>query len=324
MRLQTINDYQTQLQQLYQSGDYSAALALAAEGATKFPDHSLLLYYWQITMAARLGNIDQSLYMLKQVLAAGNWYGEVLLRQSPSLKPLQGIEEFEQLVLLNRELQEREADQLYPILTLRSQGQCRAGGTPCNLLLALHANGSTARDTVPFWRPAASTGWLVAIPQSSQPMWKDAYIWDDREYTTEEISRHYTALCKQYAIDQNRVVLGGHSMGGEMAIWLALTAAVPAQGFIAFGPGGLYMDDLESWKPLIQANRESAMRGYLVIGQEDDTIPSANVHRLVEMLGKASISCHLEVVPDVGHEFSVEYESCLLRGLDYIQGNLAE
>jgi predicted esterase len=321
MNSTNIDDLQTQLQHLYHSGDYREALVLAADGLERFPDHSMLLYYWQITMAARLGNNSQAIVLLRQALTSGGWFGEVLLRQSPSLKALQGSDEFEQLVMLNRELQERDQDRLFPVLTLRSKGQCQAGGVPCALLLALHANGSTAQETVPFWRPAASAGWLVAIPQSSQPMWKNAYIWDDREFTAEEISRHFSTLCKQYSIDQERVVVAGHSMGGEMAIWLALSAAIPAGGFIAFGPGGPFMDDLDNWKPLIQANQDSAMRGYLVIGQEDQTIPSGNVRRLARMLNEAGISCHLEVIPDVGHDFSVEYEASLLRGLDYIQGS---
>jgi predicted esterase len=314
----SIDELQSRLQQLYAEADYTSALELATAGVTRFPEHSLLLLYWQITMSARLENTDQAIRLLRQVLSTGQWYGEVLLRYSPSLKTLQGNEEFESLVLLNRELQELDQEKIFPLLTLRSEDKCRSGGSPCPLMIALHANVSTAQASIPFWRPAASVGWLVAVPQSSQPIWKDAYVWDDREYAMAEIARHFSALQKKYTIDPQRIILAGHSMGGEMAIWLALKAAVPVCGFIALGPEGAFIDELENWQPLLQARRSTNLRGYLVVGQEDRTIPLKNVRKLAAQLNKAGIACQLEVIPDVGHDFSVEYEASLLRGLDYI------
>ena len=315
---ETIDDLQTRLQQLYYAEDFRGALDLAAAGKNRFPDHSFLLYYWQITMAARLGDPTQAILLLHEVIQSGGWYAETLLRRSPSLKSLQGDEEFEALVLLNREQQERNQEQIYPLLILRSEGQCQSSKSPCPLLLALHANASTAQASIPFWRPAASAGWLVAVPQSSQPMWKDAYIWDDRDFAMQEITRHFSALSKKYFIDPTRVVLAGHSMGGEMAVWLALSAALPARGFMAIGPAGPFLDALENWQPLIEASQGTGMRGYIAVGREDNTIPLNNIRKIVGQLNKAGIACQLEEIPDVGHQYSVEYEASLLRGLKYI------
>lgn len=314
----SIDDLQAHLQELYYQADYRSALDLATAGRSQFPDQTLRLCYWQITMSARLGDNSQAIQLLREVIRNGGWYSEVLLRRSPSLHPLQGEDEFEALVMLNRERQEMDQEHIFPLLIVRSEGQCQSSGSPCPMLLALHANASTAQASIPFWRPAASSGWLVAVPQSSQPMWKDAYIWDDRDFTMEEITRHFNALNTKYAVDPQRVILSGHSMGGEMAIWLALNAAFPVRGFLAIGPGGPFVDDLENWQPLIEASRGTGLRGYVIIGQEDSTIPLNNVRKLVGMLNNAGTSCQLEEIPDVGHEFSVEYEASLLRGLKYI------
>jgi len=314
----SIDELQSRLRQLYREADYLAALELASAGIGRFPDHVMLLSYWQITMTARLGDNTRSIRLLREVLKDGGWYGEALLRNSPSLQPLQGNEEFESLVLLNREQQELDQKQIYPLLTLRTKGQCQPSGSPCPLLIALHANASTAQASIPFWRPAASAGWLVAVPQSSQPMWKDAYIWDDRDFAMQEITRHFSALSKKYTIDPTRVVLAGHSMGGEMAIWLALSTALPTRGFMVIGPAGPFLDALENWQPLIEANQGTGMRGYIAVGREDNTIPLNNIRKIVGQLNKAGIACQLEEIPDVGHQYSVEYEASLLRGLKYI------
>jgi len=314
----SIDDLQADLQQLYYKADYRSALDLATAGRSQFPDHAFRLCYWQMTMAARLGDYGQAIQLLHEIVQNGGWYSETLLRRSPSLQPLQGEDEFEALVLLNREQQEMDQERIFPLLILRSEGQCQSSSSPCPAVLALHANASTAQASIPFWRPAASSGWLVAVPQSSQPMWKDAYIWDDRDFATEEITRHYNTLKTKYAVDRDRVILTGHSMGGEMAIWLALNAALPVRGFLAIGPGGPFVDDLDNWQPLIEASRGTGLRGYVVVGREDSTIPLNNVRTLVGQLNKAGIACQLEEIPDVGHEFSVEYEASLLRGLKYI------
>lgn len=318
MEFLTFEELQTRIQELYSETEFKAALDLATQQTERFPEHAHHLYYWRIVMAARIGDTEQALQLLEEILATGFWYGEVLLRRSPSLKGLQGMPAFERLVQRNRQLQEAEQEHSFPLITLRSQGQCAAGGDPCPMMLALHANASNARETVEFWRPAASAGWLVAVPQSTQAMWKDAYVWDNRETAEREIKKHYASLLDQYAVDPDRCILAGHSMGGETAIWLALTGRIPARAFIAFAPGGPLVDDLESWVPLIQENENFGLRGYIIMGDEDNSIPQDNVEQIVEMLNRGGIPCELERVPHAGHDFDPAFEFSLLRALEFV------
>ena len=168
-------EIQSQIQAAYQAGDYTAALELAERHTARFPEQTPLLFYWRVCMHARLEQPSQAIRLLAEVLDSGLWYGEVLLRKSPSLKSLQGIDEFERLVAWNRELQSAAQAQRFPLLILRSEGGCQEKANPCPLLLGLHANMGIAQTSLPLWQPAASSGWLVAAPQSSQAMWKDAY-----------------------------------------------------------------------------------------------------------------------------------------------------
>ncbi len=315
----TFDDVQTHIQALYQEGDYAAALELASAQALRFPEQFHLLYYWRVCMAARTGQVGLALDLLDELLERGFWYGETLLRKSPSLIPLQGLAKFESRVTRNRILQTQDQALLYPILTLRSPGCCGFGHQPCPLLVGLHANASTAQESVNFWRAAAGFGWLVAAPQSTQAIWKGAYVWDDHESSQAELIKHIQALSAQYAIDQKRIVLGGHSMGGELALWLAIKGIIPCEGFIAIGPGGPLMDEVENLTALIIENQPSKLRGFIIIGQEDDTIPQENVHILADILNEAGIPTELEEIPDVGHEFMPKYEDSLLRGLNFIE-----
>jgi len=326
MSILSFDDFQTQIQAHYRQKEYAQALELAMQNASRFPDKKPILLYWQISMAARLGDVGLSLQLLSGALATGFWYSETLLRKSPSLQILQGNPDFERVVEQNRAQQLQDQEQIFPLLVLHQEGDCQGIERACPLLLALHANSSTAQASVDFWKPAASAGWLVAVPQSSQAMWKDAYMWDDVEITLEEIQRHYASLERQYTLDAAHLTIAGHSMGGEVAIQLALSGAIDAIGLIAIGPGGPFMDAPESWTELIEQAKDRLstsgfhwLRCYIIFGEEDQTISLDNIQALAEKMIQAGFECRLEPIAGAGHEYHPAYAPALLRGLDFIR-----
>ena len=314
----SFEEIQQSIQTLYQRGDYAQAYDLATQNAEHFPDQAPLFNYWRICMAVRLGRNAESLHLLSQSLENSFWYGETLLRKSPSLQSLQGDGEFERLVELNQQQQAKDQAAIYPLLTLRPEGACQDDENPCPLLIALHANGSTAQASLDFWKHVALNGWLVAAPQSSQAMWKDAYVWDDLEVTQSEIEHHLLSISNRYAVDPRRIVVAGQSMGGEVAIWLVLSGAVEARGFIALAPGGPTLEEPDNWRELVDGASRRPVRGCLVYGDADPTISIHGIKLLASMLNRAGIPCRLERMPGVGHDFHPSYAAALLSGLEYI------
>lgn len=321
MEILTFEDLQTQMQALIQASDYEAALELATEQSTYFPERFPQTYFWRAAMAALSDQPDLALTLLAEILATGFWYNETLLRRSSALGSLQGLPSFEKLITTNRRQMEEDQSHLFPLITLRSQGCCQPGDAPCPLLLGLHSNGSHAQASVPFWQPAASAGWLVGVPQSTQAMWKGAYTWDDRETAEAEIQRHSAALVKSYSIDLQRLVLGGLVTGGETAARMAISGVLPAAGFIAIGSIGATTEYLDHWSALLEANQGRALRGYFLLGQEDVSDPEINILLLIDLFNQAGISCEWEEAPDFDQKTSREYNDSLLRGLDFITSN---
>ncbi len=313
----SFDELQIKLQELYAAGEYLAAFNLAAEHADRFIDQKHLLNYWSSTMAARLGEHDLSIALLREMLDQGFWYGDILLRQSPSFTDLQETPDFEKLIAQNQALYLRES--VIPLLTLRPEGRCRENSPPCRLLIGLHANQSSAEDTLVFWQPAAAAGWLVAAPNSSQAFWKGSYIWNDIPSSTSEIKGHFEQIQQQYKIDARQVVIAGHSMGAELAIRLSLSGAIPSIGFLAVGPAGPFLEDPQSWDSLIQESADSGIKGYIILGEQDQTIPRANIMRFIETANLSGIRCGFETAPNAGHEYSPEYSPAVLNGLSYIQ-----
>jgi predicted esterase len=318
MEAKDFNSFQQDIQSHYQSGDYAASLSLVIEHGDDYPEYQHLLSYWRITLLTRIGEMDQALDYLREILLTGFWYGEALLRKNPALSALQGMETFEELVALNQALHQRDSEHVYPMLTLRSAGKCEAGGEPCPLVIGLHANACMAADSLPFWQPAAHAGWMVAAPQSSQAMWKGAYMWDDRQAAENQINELFISLTQSYAIDPDNIILAGHSMGGDIAIWLALTQDFPIRGFIAIGPDGPFLESMEEWAPQFASRGLNNARGYIIIGAEDATIAPENIRKLTEVLNQNGFDCQLDSIPGAGRDYSPDYGEALLRGLAYL------
>jgi pimeloyl-ACP methyl ester carboxylesterase len=250
-------------------------------------------------------------------LASGFWYGEAVLRQSPSLQPLQGQPEFERLIATCRDRQDAESGP--PVLKVLTP----TNATEPPLLFALHGNQSSAVNTRPFWQPAVAQGWLVGLPQSTQLMWKDAHIWTETQSTKTDVLAHLTALRAQHPFDPQRLVLGGHSMGGDMALWLTLSETIPARGFVLIGAGGPLCDEPTDCLPLLKEHAQAVphLCGYFIIGDHDSLILPDKLRQLANLLTEAGLQCQVEVVPDATHDPHPGYEAALLRGLDFVGAN---
>jgi len=308
----------TQAYGLYRQGEYASALDLITRQADHFPERGQTLYFWRMA-----GDTPLALRLLAEALEAGHWYPERQLRQDEDLRPLQGLPEFERLAETSRQRYATAQALAKPELLVLPPAPA-ATGEPLPLLLALHGNMNTAAASADFpgprgvaragWRPATQWGWLVALPQSSQVGGPDAYVWDDRDWAGREVQGHYASLAAQYLVDRARGVLAGFSLGGETAIWLALTAAIPARGFIAVAPGGPMTRQPDAWAPLIEASPARGLRGCLVLGEQD--VPNCeNGLVLAALLHARGIPCEVEVHPDLGHDFPPGFAHSLGRAL---------
>jgi len=305
------------IQQHFTDQTYAEGLTLASEKLPDYPEEYATINYWRICLAARLDNFAVANKILESTLASGIWYSDVLLRQSPSLTTIQENEEFERLAEISLKLREADGGDL-PLLVARPQDACGPGEPGCPALLFLHGNMYTAQNNLQHWAPLSAKGWLAITPQSSQGMWTGSYIWSDYPSTWKEVQHHYTNLTGQYSVDDSQLVVGGFSMGGEMALLMALKGDLPAKGFILLGPGGPMLNQVKEWQPVIDRYRGTGLRGVIWMGAADDTIPRENVHQLAEMLNTAGIPTRLETFEGLGHDYPPDFEQVANHALEFI------
>ncbi|HEX6776774.1 MAG TPA: alpha/beta fold hydrolase [Ktedonobacterales bacterium] len=317
MASQAYHRFYAQAMELYRNQAFAEALELLTREGDAFPEEAPTILYLRSCMAARIGQPALAVQILEEAINRGYWYGEALMRGSPSWQSLQGMPAFEQMVEVCKR---REAEvQSGPATLIEAPEGDLSADHPRPLFIALHGNGDNARNALACWRPIVSQGWVLAALQSSQIGYSDAYGWFDEERAVREIEEQYTALLEQQTIDNRQIILAGFSMGGAIALRLALQPQIPARGFILLGPGGPPLDTPEAWIPSIQAAAARNLRGCILLGDQDMNIPQDAIRALVELLNAHGVPCQIETIAGLGHGYPPDSEPSLTRALAFIQ-----
>ena len=290
--------------QYYQEGKYADALAIAENLAAEYPEREGNTSYWRICLYALMGQKERALQAFDEALKRDVWWAEEQLRSDSDLGSLQGDPEFEHLVALSNE-QHKQATADPKLFVYQP-----AGAGPPPLLIVLHGRYSSAERDLPSWKSIIKHGWILAMPQSSQPSSTLTFVWDDREKTMDEIAKHFDSLVREYSIDKEKIVVAGFSQGAARAIELVMSKRIKANGFIAVVPGTIDLDQLSRWAD------STKTRGVLISGGRD---PRYEMFQQVkEIFTQKNIPLMFENYPEMSHEFPKDFESVLQKGLDFI------
>ena len=300
-----------EMMERYEQGDYAGALALTRQVAAEFPEQYGRTCFWKICLLTRTKEIPAALKVLAEALDAGWWWSEMQLRRDPDLEPLQGLAEFERLVMLSEQKHAAAQATVRPEMLVREPPVGTARPSP--LLIALHGQGGTAEADLSLWEKACSRGWIVAALQSAQLAWPGAYAWDDQEKARDQVLAQFESLCTGYPVDRSRVIVGGFSQGGALAMRLALTGSLPARGFLSIVPGMIEQELLTEWAG---ARREVPVRGYIVAGGRDPRY--GFFQQACETLPQHGVPCRMEDHPEMAHEFPPDFEHSLDEALGFI------
>lgn len=311
MAFSTYEELNQKMIEYFQKGEFQQARDLIEGEGGNFPASRPMVDYWRMCASARLDDRSRVFEIARNFHADGLWYGEMMWRMTPSFKALQGDAEFERLVAESQELQEQDVQEDPVLLKLMPEQV----STKTPLMIALHGNQSTATNTLPFWRGAVNAGFLLVVPQSTQPIFKGAFIWDDLNTSFGQIKLVYSSLKEEFS---NRLVLAGHSMGGLVAIQMALTGELPAHGLIANGPALPFENAPEELEKAFSSAKERGLRAYFIMGEKDIDIEQDAIRAFVEKMRSAGISCELEIVPGATHDYNPAYDEALKRALKFV------
>lgn len=293
--------FYARLSALAAAGRYQEAYDRATAAQAHYVEDRALLVHFCAGMAARLDDPQRALALLEGALNAGEWYAPVLW-EAPDLAPLRDLDEFHRLRALSKQRQAAAHVRARPELFVHLPEQALE---PLPVLLALHGNMHNGVMEFSRWSGLLARGWLVASAQSSQIARPKRYVWTDRRRAESELKAHYEALRDEYPIEAGHFVVGGFSMGAELALTLALRGVLPADGFIAVAPSGPLLRAPDEIDRLLAEPLPVGQRGAIVIGTEDPMHDS--ITALAARLESAGLPLRLLVYEGLGHDYPADF-----------------
>ncbi|MEO0987482.1 MAG: alpha/beta hydrolase [Cyanobacteria bacterium J06639_14] len=192
----------------------------------------------------------------------------------------------------------------YPALVLLPW----TGGTPADYFRGTFVEQYRARTEDPF---------ILILPsiRSSRSDYSSSGAWQATIERYENlVSSNLELLVPKYNIDASRVVVGGHSLGGDLSWALGVRNPDLVHGVIAVGSQSNYRD--ESKMPQLAT---SDSRFFMVMGADDWRIERMRL--AVNELAKHEVSHSFEVVPNANHRTVMSQYApgeVLTQGMDYI------
>lgn len=307
-------NFQHHINRLYYANEFAQAFALIEEKSVDFPEHSAPIAYWRLCFHTLLGKQGEALQIFRETLDQGDWFGPSMLEQDPDLAELRPLAEFQEMLEVCRQRLAQAKDKVQPELHILKPVE---EGKSLPLLIALHGNQGNAYESLAEWRGITAHGWLLSAATSSQIDGPGCFVWNDREIGVSEVRQHLTALNGEYVLDPERIVLGGFSMGGGLAVWMALTQAIPACGFIVLAPY-LTDEELEKLPAILAQQKAGGLRGYIIVGQEDSIFLNVS-RRIVELMNEHQCPCELQLLPGLVHTYPADFLGHVTRGLAVIE-----
>lgn len=157
---------------------------------------------------------------------------------------------------------------------------------------------------------------IVAYMQSSQVVQTQGFAWDDIPQGRKEIKQLYEQTIKNYAVDLDKVIIGGYSQGGMMVMDIIFTRTIPLKGFVAVCPGGGIPGTLT--KENTAKATEQGVRGYIISGEKDDFLPEQQ--EAIKIFKEADFPYQMKVIPGMYHWFPGDFGKQLDLAIEYISG----
>ena len=325
MRANSFPYYRDQIFDLYNVRKYREALAVAFQAKEKFPERRAKTSYWIGCLKSRLGESEEALQTLEKASKDGIWWPEQALMMEPDLEPLQGRSEFKVIIAESQRLKQRALSTAKPgvlVLTPRNFSPEERH----SLVIALTPRVGQPGEFAEHWNGARNQGFLLAVPQSSQPISSEEYCWDDLERSEHDVAWAYKQVRDKYNIDPAKVILAGFSQGAALAMYLTLNRTLPCRGFIAVAvsdwvapedkPASQRERPSEAFASFIRAKDVRGLKGVVIMGEKDAFLPK--IKMLLEGMVERGFNCKIDVVQNLGHEFPVDFERRLESATNFL------
>lgn len=298
---------------IYDKSGSLEAYQFMKENANEVEGNQAQIYNFKYALAAASGLEQEALDTMKEaIIDHGYWYAYDYLQSDDDLNSLRKFDEFQELVALCKSREQEALEETSAELIIEGSSNRKRP-----LLMALHGDQENAEITLRAWNSAITEGYTLALPQSSQIQFTDAYEWEDVEKGVEEVSMHVQNFSSRTDLMINDMVIGGFSAGCRVALKALMNKRFSVKGFLFVAP---WLPDIEEWSSALDNLKGENVRGYILCGDQDEDCLEGS-RKLSELLQKKGIQHELKVIKNLDHEYPKDFNEELAKALMYINNN---
>ena len=290
---------------LYQKGELEQAYDLVTEAGNLEAGNPAQMLNFRYCLASKLGDKELAIRLMREAIVEREyWYGFDYLLEDDDLQPLQEIPEFKRLAANSQEHEiEAKRNSKPSMRILKVEG---SGSNQAKVLMALHGNGDSAAVTEPYWQGCLRHGYDLALPQSSQITFWDAYTWIDLDKGTSDLAVHLRSI-HSMGVEQKDMIIAGFSGGARLALHAVLKGEIEPFGLILIAP---WLPELDDWMEMLRSHGRMRLRCWIICGDQDnDCLEGAK--RLFSILEESGVNAHLKIIEGLDHDFPVDFDERL-------------
>lgn len=181
------------------------------------------------------------------------------------------------------------------------------------LLMVLHGGiGSHIGLTIDWHSPRLDSEYVVVCVQGSSA--RGSFVHSYQQSDIANIAVAYHQVAKKYGIDTSRVILGGVSAGGAIAIAQVLRGQISPAGLLLVVP--VKPQSLDEQQMKLDDAAKIGMRAAFLCGENDEMI---KVQKEISLIfDKHNIPNRFIVASGIGHEYPKDFPMEIDRSLEFI------
>jgi predicted esterase len=305
------DEVELKLNSLLEKEAYEEALAFVKDVSERFPDRDYELMAYRAELFARAGQYEKSLDIWEEGLRKGYFFG--IHPQWDFFKPFEKYDRFHRIAAEDRRLREAADEKSKSVVKVRLPRRS-LGEEKLPLFIALHGGGSSIEWAERYWKSRRlESEFIVAFIQSYLHNGMKSFGWRRHDpRARREIQGLFEDIVKQYPVDKERVIIGGMSAGGLMAVDVAINHVIPTAGFIGVCPG----KPKEFDNSRVRAAREDGIKGVIIGGESDYYLPYQR--EMVHVFKEERFPHEFVIIPGMGHAYPKDFSYYLDQAIEFI------
>jgi len=290
--------------------NYEEAIKLTNQVWNDFPDKKFELIKEMEYLNKKTNRYIDNLNLWKNGHTQGYFF--LLNKQMKQYEPYLEYSIFDSLVVYDRNLRDsalKKSKSIYELFLPANYSSKQ----DYPLLIILHGGGSNIEKAKKRWEliDRLKSDFIIVFIQSYRHYDSKSYGWKSSDTRTHnDIKEIFSEISSNYSIDNSRIIIGGTSAGGTMALDLAFSYIIPVNGLIIFCPG--IPKDFTIKHDLIES-----IKVYMLAGQDDYYQPKQL--EMIDIFAKNRVDYRYKIIEGMGHGFPKEYEPIIIDALNFFK-----